>query len=126
VVFSIAITGFAAHKALAGLDLSNVTLNEVLARALLVAAPAFAIRFSTRNFNAAKHQVTMYRHRQAVLDTVIGMLGRDGVEDSTRQQAIIEAVKQVFDPGETGYLNRRDSVGSSDPVIELPFNMKSS
>jgi hypothetical protein len=124
VIASIALTGFVAHKALEGVDLAKITVPEVLARALLVAAPAYAIRFSTRNFNAHKHQIVINRHRAVVLDTLLPLVGRQDISAPTREQLIIEATKHVFEPGESGFLSRRDSVGNSDPVFEIPWQTK--
>jgi hypothetical protein len=124
VLLSIGFTTYAASRALHGIDLSRITLEEVLARALLIAAPAYAIRFCVKNFNANKHQVTINRHRAVVLDTLLSFLSRPEVSDSVREQLIAEAAKQVFEPGESGYLNRRDTVGSNDSIIELPSNIK--
>ncbi|HVW23267.1 MAG TPA: hypothetical protein VHB51_02175 [Candidatus Saccharimonadales bacterium] len=120
VIASVVVTALVASHALNGVDLSKITLNEVFARALLVAAPAYAIRFSTRNFNASKHQVTLNRDKEIILDTVIAFLSREEIEAETRQKIIVEAAKQVFDPGDSGYLSRRDTSGVSDSVFEFP------
>lgn len=123
VLLSLGFTALAASRALHGIDLRSITLEEVLARALLIAAPAYAIRFCVKNFNANKHQVTINRHRAVVLDTLLAFFSRPDVSPTLKDQLMAEAAKQVFEPGESGYLSRRDSVGTGDSIIEIPPNL---
>ncbi len=120
VVLSIAATSFFGKYLFRDVNFTKVTVEEVLARALLLAAPAYAIRFCVRNYNAAKHLAAVNRHKSIVLRTLLAFLDRQEITDPVREQIISEAARQVFSSDESGYLTRRDGAGSSESVLEFP------
>ncbi len=121
VVASIVSTSWFGTYLFREVDFTKVTLEEVLARALLLAAPAYAIRFCVRNYNASKHLAATNRHRAVVLRTLLAFLSRTEIGDQVREQIVVEAARQVFATEESGYITRKDGAGSSEPIIELPF-----
>lgn len=103
-------------------DFEKLTPQAVLAKALILAAPAYSIRFSVRNYNANKHLATSNRHRAIIMQTLLALLAREEVSEATREKIIVEATARVFDPGDNGYLTGKDSLNGGDSVINFPFS----
>lgn len=120
VVISIGVTIWVSTWAFHGIDFATVTLQTVLAKALILAAPAYAIRFSVRNYNANKHLSTANRHRSVIMQTLLALLARDEISEAAKEKIITEAAARVFDPGESGYLTSKDSLSGGDNSIQMP------
>ena len=83
---------------------------------MLLAAPAYLIRFAVRNFNANKHLATLNKHRAAAIQVAAQFVQGMNKEN---ESAYVELIKLLFAPEETGFITRRDGAGA-DSNVEVP------
>jgi hypothetical protein len=96
----------------------DLTLQGVIARGLILAAPAYAIKFSARNYTTAKHFKATNVHRAVVMKTLFAFIQREEISPEIRALVISEAAKQVFKPDDI------PDGHESDSVIEIPVPWK--
>lgn len=121
-LIAIAATSWLAYNELHSVDLNKVTVNTVVAKGLLLLAPAYAIRFCVRNFNANKHMMVVNRQRAVIMKTLLALMAHPGITDPTREQSIVAAVNRVFAISESGYITLRDGAGKNggdEPVLDM-------
>ncbi len=94
ILFFIVLTGGIAIWAID--DLQNVKLEQVLAKALILAAPAYGIKFSARNYRENKSLQAANNHRAVVMKTLLAFMARDTIDVPTKNIIITEAASQAF------------------------------
>lgn len=118
VTIAILATGVTAYFAFKGVDYGKITLNEVLARALFLTAPAYAIKFCARNYSVSKHLQSTNSHRAVVMKTLLAFLQREEISSDVRATIISEAASQAFRQPEFTTYDEKDN------VIEVPVPWK--
>lgn len=110
-----AITGVVAYSILH--DVGEIkTLEEVLAKALILGAPAYGIKFSARNYRINKDHQVKNAHRAVVMKTLLAFLSREGLDDQTRNRVVEEAASQAF---------RYDPSSEANQDIDSVFDISS-
>ncbi len=118
VILSIFITFLASYFLFGDLrhvEINQLTFESISVRAVVLLAPAYLIRFSVRNYNASKHLSVINTHRAQVagiLNAYIAMVS--GADGDRKKEILMIAAQLLFDPGESGYITRRDGAGTSD------------
>lgn len=98
----------------------SLTFEDVFARALVLAAPAFAIKFSSRNYSLAKNLKITNTHRAVIMKTVLAFTQRDDIPTEVKAEILREAALQAFKPDAV------ISTSDNDAVIEIPMPFKKS
>lgn len=103
-------------------NITDLTFETIAVRSVILLAPAYLIRFCVRNYNAAKHLVVLNTHRAqiaGILDAYTAQVsGKDG---ELKKDILVVAAQLLFDPGESGYLTRRDGAGAMDAPANFPL-----
>lgn len=118
VLLSIAATGVTAYVVFHDVGNNPLTLEEVIARGLILTAPAYAIKFCAKNYTMNKQLQVTNTHRAVVMKTLLAFLQRQEVTAETKEGIIIEAARQVFKP--TDFADQKEA----DSVIEIPVPWK--
>lgn len=118
VLLSIAATGLTAYFAFRGVLEESLTLEEVIARGLILTAPAYAIKFCARHYAVNKQLQVTNTHRAVVMKTLLAFLQREEITPEVRESIITEAAKQAFKGTDTNHQSEADS------VIEIPVPWK--
>jgi hypothetical protein len=118
VILSILATAVVALAAFWHAEFTSITPEEVFAKALILAAPAYAIKFCAKNYTLNRQLQVTNTHRSVVMKTLLAFMERQEVSDEVRAGVIIEAARQAF--------KSTDPSGPSEPdsVIEIPVPWK--
>lgn len=100
--------------------IGNPTLETVLVKALLLAIPAYVIRFEIRNYNAYRHLSTLNKHKAVSLKTLLAFQSRPEINDETKMQITQTAAEICFEPGESGFITAKDGAGHDDIFWNFP------
>lgn len=74
------------------------------------------LRFAIKNYNAASHLRTIYRHKAVAIRTVEGYVANMDAPNQNEVRKLIAI--EVFQTPETGYISRKDGAGSSEVPME--------
>ena len=97
-------------------DFNGQQIEEVLAKALILAAPAYGIKFSAKNFRDNKSLEAANKHRAVVMKTLLSFMSRTSIDDPTKNLIITEAASQAFKNSSfEGSVNPEN-----DTVLEIP------
>lgn len=77
------------------------------------------LRFAIKNYNAASHQRTVYKHKSVAIRTLEGYTAN--MEEAKRNEVRQLVGVEIFETPETGYISRKDGAGSSEIPLEYLF-----
>ena len=85
------------------------TVRLAAPRVLILAVVAYLVRFGVRNYAIARHDEASAVQRTKALETFV--LLSSSIEDAVaRREVMVELVRSVFRPYDTGHLKGNDSV----------------
>lgn len=93
----------------------KISLEAVLIRIVVISFLSFIFYQVVRIFNVNMHLYTMNKHRQNILRTYLDFL-RSVENNKLKDEIIMQAAKTIFEPGDTGYLSKKDS---QIPIVEI-------
>lgn len=96
-------------------DFNGSRIEEVLAKALILAAPAYGVKFSAKNFRDNKSLEAANNYRAVVMKTLLSFMARPTIDDPTKNTIIAEAASQVFKNNKSEGITPSD-----DTVLEIP------
>ncbi len=97
---------------------SALTLEGVFARALILAGPAYGVKFCSRNYSLAKNLKITNTHRAVIMKTLLAFIQRDDISPDIKGEILREAASQAFKPDAVITNNENDA------VIEVPIPFK--
>lgn len=113
-LFFVVITGWLGYISFH--DFNSSSIEDVLAKALILAAPAYGIKFSARNFRDNKSLEAANNHRAVVMKTLLSFMSRPGIDEATKNIIITEAATQAFKHGKS----EGTTTAENDTVLEIP------
>ncbi len=113
VLVSIAATGVIAYIAFGDIDTDSLSLEKVIAKGLILAAPAYAIKFCAKNYSISKQLQVTNTHRAVVMKTLLAFLQRQEITPEVKESIITEAARQAF-KSSSSFETKQDS------VLEIP------
>ncbi len=87
--------------------------------ALALVPLVYLIRVCVKNYDAFMHLAALNRHKVKSLQTLKSYLEDGRISDVARQEILIEAAKHVFDPGETGFISKKEGAGGEGTAITV-------
>ncbi|MBN1571991.1 MAG: hypothetical protein JW984_02215 [Deltaproteobacteria bacterium] len=93
----------------------KISFQVILIRIVIISFVTFIFYQVIRIFNVNMHLYTMNKHRENILHTYRLLI--EGVENKdSKKEILMQAVRTIFEHGDTGYLSKKDS---QIPIIEF-------
>lgn len=92
-------------------------LAIALVKLLIIVAPLYAVRFSSRNFSSNKHLAAVNRHKAVVMKTLLSFMDRKNISPVVKGELMNIAVRETFVTPETGLLSGKEAEASIEQNI---------
>lgn len=94
-----------------------VAIATASTRLLVMSILSVGLFVSLRNYSACRHNFIVNKHRINALGTF--ELFRSAADDETKKAVLLQSMKAVFDPQNTGYLKTAGETQHGTQIIEL-------
>jgi|GEM_PF-2613442 len=97
---------------------STIIVIEYLRRLLIVSFIIYLITFMFRQYSIHKHLSTVNKHRENTLNSFkLFIQSIDSSDSDVKNTIVKEIAKAIYDSGETGYINLKQSLPDSSSIV---------